>query len=85
MDLTQSLARIFSAQVGPAHAANAFVPDFPLVGKIPGLGSPAVVGIRAKVVDETGVSIPDDKVPADVFVTYCALEDFVGDQLEATA
>lgn len=84
MDLTKTLARILSAQLGPDYPAEGFKPDSALLGEIPELDSMAVVGILAAVEDETGISIPDDEVSADVFATLGTFEDFVRGQLEAT-
>ncbi len=83
MDLQKTLARILSAQLGPHYPAESFRPDSVLLGRIPELDSMAVVGILAAIEDETGISIPDDEVSADVFATFSALESFVQSQLAA--
>lgn len=84
MDLQKTLARILSAQLGPAYPAESFRPDSALLGEIPELDSMAVVGILAAIEDETGISIPDDEVSADAFATLGTLESFVQGQLDAT-
>jgi len=81
MDLTQTISRILSAQLGPAYPAGSFRSDSALLGRIPELDSMAVVGILAAIEDEMGISIPDDEVSADAFATFGALESFVREQL----
>ncbi len=83
MDLSQTISRILSAQLGPAYPAESFRADSALLGQIPELDSMAVVGILAAIEDETGISIPDDEVSADAFATFAALESFVREQIEA--
>ncbi|MCD6680932.1 MAG: phosphopantetheine-binding protein [Burkholderiaceae bacterium] len=83
MDLSQTISRILSAQLGPAYPPESFRADSALLGQIPELDSMAVVGILAAIEDETGISIPDDEVSADAFATFAALESFVREQIEA--
>lgn len=83
MDLTQTISRILSAQLGPAYPSESFQPSSPLLGQIPELDSMAVVGILAAIEDETGISIPDDEVSADAFATFAALESFVRNQIDS--
>jgi len=83
MNLEKTLARILSAQLGPAYPAESFKPDSALLGNIPELDSMAVVGILAAIEDETGISIADDEISADAFATFGALESFVQSQLDA--
>lgn len=83
MDLTTTLARILSAQLGPAYSAESFHADTALLGSVPELDSMAVVGILAAIEEETGIAIPDDELSADAFATLGTLESFVRRQLES--
>lgn len=83
MDLSKTISRILSAQLGAAYPAESFQPDSALLGRIPELDSMAVVGILAAIEDETGISIPDDEISADAFATFDALESFVRQQMQA--
>ncbi len=85
MDLSNTLARILSAQLGPAYPVRFFKTETALLGDIPELDSMAVVGILTAIEDETGIAIPDDEVSADAFLTFHSLEEFVRRQLASAA
>lgn len=83
MDVTNTLARILHAQLGPAYPAESFRSETQLLGRIPELDSMAVVGILGAIEEEMGIAIPDDEVSADAFASFRSLESFVRNQIEA--
>jgi len=72
-DLAESLKKILAAQLGPNYPPESFNDDTPLLGAIPELDSMAVVGILTAVEEELGVTVDDDEISAESFVTFSSL------------
>jgi acyl carrier protein len=83
MDITGQVTRLLCSQLGPAYANERFDRDSPLLGAVPEFDSMAVVGILTAIEEHFGVSIADDEVSADHFMTVGTLVDFVEGKLAA--
>jgi acyl carrier protein len=81
MDTYALAVRLLKSQLGPGYHSDAFDRERPLLGEVPELDSMAVVGLLTAVEEELGISIADDEVTADHFLTVGAFVDFVDAQL----
>lgn len=77
MDTSTRLKSILRDALQLGARADALIPSTPLLGAIPELDSMAVVTILTMVEDEFGISIADDEVSADAFMTLQSLAEFV--------
>ena len=78
MDKTQEMVRsILSATLGARALPATLEPSTPLLGAVPELDSMAVVGVLQQIEEQTGCTIDDDEVSADVFETFGTLCAFV--------
>lgn len=63
--------------------ASSMTPETSLLGGIPEFDSMAVVTVLTSLEDELGITVDDDELSADVFVTVGTLTDFVERKLHS--
>ena len=63
--------------------SSALKPESPLLGGIPEFDSMAVVTVLTTLEDELGITVDDDELSADVFMTVGTLTDYVEQKLNS--
>ena len=71
------LRAILESAVGQRALPASLTADTALLGTIPELDSMAVLAVLTQIEEDFGLSIPDDEVSADIFLTYGDLAGFV--------
>ncbi|MEI8301889.1 MAG: phosphopantetheine-binding protein [Burkholderiales bacterium] len=71
------LRAILESAVGQRALPARLQADTALLGAIPELDSMAVLAVLTQIEEDFGLSIPDDEVSADHFLTYGDLAAFV--------
>ncbi|MBU6269787.1 MAG: acyl carrier protein [Betaproteobacteria bacterium] len=71
------LRAILESAVGQRALPASLAADTALLGAIPELDSMAVLAVLTQIEEDFGLSIPDDEVSADIFLTYGDLAGFV--------
>lgn len=61
--------------------ADQLEPDTPLLGNFPEFNSLTVVGLIVGVEEQTGASVADEEISADIFRTVGTFADFIAQKL----
>jgi acyl carrier protein len=85
MDVTQQLIRMVDEVLGLRGRGSSFTHATPLLGAVPEFDSMAVVSLITAIEDEFGISVGDDEVDGQTFLTIGSLADFVAGKLGADA
>ncbi len=75
------LKNIIGDVLGIGERAQAFTSSTELIGSIPEFDSMAVVSVLTAVEEHYGITIEDDEVNVDAFITVGALADFINEKL----
>ena len=77
MDTLARVKNILRDALSLGDRADKLTADSPLLGSLPEFDSMAVVTVVTMIEDELGITVEDDELSADVFVTVGSLTEFV--------
>ncbi len=78
---TDELKNIIGDVLGIGDRAQTFTSNTELIGSIPEFDSMAVVSVLTAIEEHYGITIEDDEINVDAFLTVGSLADFVNDKL----
>lgn len=78
MDISfEQVKKIIGDVLQLGHRIDAFAPHTPLLGSVPEFDSMAVVSVITAIEDDLGITIDDDEISADIFLTVGDLHAFL--------
>lgn len=83
MNVQAEVVSLLDEVLGLKGRGKDFRAETRLLGALPELDSMAVVGLITALEERFGVTVDDDEIDGDVFLTVASLTRFVADKVEA--
>jgi len=82
MEILSRVKNILKDALNLGNRAERLTSDSPLLGGLPEFDSMAVVAVVTMIEDEFGITVEDDELSADVFMTVGTLSSFITAKLD---
>lgn len=81
MDIETTVKQVLASVLSLGARAQSWTADSPLLGAIPEMDSMAIVNVIAALEDNFDISIQDDEISGETFLTVGSLVSFIRDKI----